>query len=193
MVEQQEAPGMPSGAMIAAAAAGEEAALEAFVRWAWPQVHRIAYLLTHERSASDDIAQDAVLAAVGAIDGFDSTRDAQPWVERIAANKAIDWLRRRQRSREVELVEDRLVEDPRLVHELAAAVDDAISSDVMDAFGELSPAQRETVVLRHLLDYEPAEIAEMLGMPAPTVRTHIHRGLLRLRELLSGTRGDGHE
>lgn len=175
----------PSADTIASAAAGQRDAIETFVCWAWPRAHRVAYMLTRDRLASDDIAQEAVIAAVRSLNGFDRTRDPQPWLERIAANRSIDWLRRAKRRREVELHEEELLpDDGELVRELATIVDRALSPDLMEALQALTDLQRESVVLRHLLDYRPAEIAEMLDLPAATVRTHIHRGLLRLRERL---------
>lgn len=177
-------PASTARAVMTAASAGDVTAIESFVRWAWPRAHRVAFLLTHDAGAAEDIAQEAVLSAVRAIPSFDLSRDPGPWLERIAANKAIDHLRLRQRRPESELIEEQLPDDSSLVRELTTAIDSAISAEVMEAFSGLSPEQRQTVVLRHLLDYEPSEIAEMLDLPGSTVRTHIHRGLGRLRERL---------
>lgn len=174
----------PEAGLLSRACSGDGAAIESFVRWAWPRAHRVAYLLTHDRAASEDAAQEATLAAVRALPTFDLSREPGPWLERIAANKALDFLRKRQRRHEAELFEEQLTDDTTQVEELAALVDASISADVMDAFGTLALEQRQSVVLRHLLDYQPVEIADMLAMPAPTVRTHIHRGLRRLREHL---------
>lgn len=177
-------PASTARAVITAASAGDAKATESFVRWAWPRAHRVAFLLTHDAGAAEDIAQEAVLSAVRTMPSFDLSRDPGPWLERIAANRAIDFIRRKQRRPEAELIEEQLPDESLLVRELTTTIESAISADVMEAFGGLSPVQRQTVVLRHLLDYEPAEIAEMLDLPGSTVRTHIHRGLQRLRERL---------
>ena len=50
------------------------------------------------------------------------------------------------------------------------------------ALRELPAEQRAVVVLRHLLEYTPGEIAAMLDLPRGTVNSRLRRGLDRLRE-----------
>ncbi len=58
--------------------------------------------------------------------------------------------------------------------------------DALDrAFGRLSPSERAVLVLRHYLELEPAEIAEILGVPAGTVRSRVHYALRALRAALA--------
>jgi RNA polymerase sigma-70 factor (ECF subfamily) len=55
---------------------------------------------------------------------------------------------------------------------------------LIDALRQLSPNQRAAIVLRHVLDLDIPEVARRMGIAAPTVRVHLHRGRKRLRELL---------
>src|SRR5689334_23581415 len=57
--------------------------------------HRAAYLVVHDAGAAEDIAQEAFLAAVRALDRFDRRRPFAPWLHRIVVNRAIDWARAR--------------------------------------------------------------------------------------------------
>jgi RNA polymerase sigma-70 factor (ECF subfamily) len=58
------------------------------------------------------------------------------------------------------------------------------------ALGELSAIQRTVLVLYHQEERSYEQIAVVLGMPIGTVRTHLHRGRARLRELIaSGSKG----
>jgi RNA polymerase sigma-70 factor (ECF subfamily) len=59
---------------------------------------------------------------------------------------------------------------------------------VVAALGELSPDHRAVIVLRHLLEYTPAEIAELLELPRGTVNSRLRRGLDELAERLEGER-----
>jgi len=52
------------------------------------------------------------------------------------------------------------------------------------ALGALPPEQRAVVVLRHLLEYTPGEIADLLDLPRGTVNSRLRRGLDRMREEL---------
>jgi RNA polymerase sigma factor (sigma-70 family) len=54
----------------------------------------------------------------------------------------------------------------------------------MDGLRRLSPNQRAAIVLRHVMDLDVAEVARRMGIATPTVRVHLHRGRVRLRELL---------
>ena len=54
----------------------------------------------------------------------------------------------------------------------------------MQALAALPPEQRAIVVLRHLFDYKPREIAEVLDLPPGTVGSRLHRALAALAERL---------
>jgi len=142
----------------------------------WPRAHRAAYLVVHDAAAAEDIAQDAFLAAVAALDRFDRRRPFAPWLHRIVVNRAIDWSRRESLRRD--LVES----EPQ-----APARDPEIGEDVMKALAQLPAEQRAVVVLRHLLEYTPHEIARMLELPRGTVNSRLRRALDRLGEVLEGS------
>ena len=82
-------------AWIRGAQAGSVPDLEQLFRAHWPRAYRAAYLVVHDGAAAEDIAQEAFLAAVRALDRFDRRRPFGPWLHRIVANRAIDWARAR--------------------------------------------------------------------------------------------------
>ena len=67
---------------------------------------------------------------------------------------------------------------------IAAPAPDGIGGELMPALAQLPPEQRAVVVLRHLLEYTPGEIARMLELPRGTVNSRLNRGLGRLRDLI---------
>lgn len=138
----------------------------------WRGAHRAAYLVVHDAAAAEDIAQDAFLAAVDALDHFDRRRPFAPWLHRIVINKAIDWARREALRREID--------DP-AGQPGPEAPPEAIGGEMMDALAQLPPEQRAVVVLRYLLEYTPGEIARMLELPRGTVNSRLRRALDRLR------------
>ena len=163
--------------LIRQARAGSADAIESLVRRHWDSAHRAAFLIVHDAAAAEDIAQEAMLAAVRSIDGFDRRRPFRPWLHRIVVNRSLDWLRARARRPEVSA-------DLAGETEAPAAGSDALSDELMRALGQLDPDQRALIVMRHLLGYRSAELARMLDLPAGTVRTRLARALTRLRELL---------
>jgi RNA polymerase sigma-70 factor, ECF subfamily len=157
---------------------GSAAALEELFRREWPRAYRAAYLVVHDAAAAEDIAQEAFLAAVRAIDRFDRRRPFGPWMHRIVVNRAIDVTRARALRREV---------DASAAHSAEAPADPPSSplpDDVVTALGGLSPEHRAVVVLRFVFDYTPGEIARVLDMPRGTVNSRLRRALDRLGEVI---------
>lgn len=148
---------------------GSSAALEELFRRHWSRAHRAAYLVVHDSAAAEDIAQEAFLAAIRHLDRFDRRRPFAPWLHRIVVNRAIDHARARALRAEAGL-------DPALP---APEVGDGgvPGSSLLTAIAALPPEQRAVIVLRHLLEYTPGEIAELLELPRGTVNSRLRRGL----------------
>ncbi|HEU4944348.1 MAG TPA: RNA polymerase sigma factor [Solirubrobacterales bacterium] len=161
--------------LIREAQRGSRDALAELYALHWPRAHRAAYLVVHDAGAAEDIAQDAFLAAVDALDRFDRRRPFGPWLHRIVINRAVDWGRREALRRSAG--------DPADQPD-AAAPAEAIGGELMPALAQLPPEQRAVVVLRHLLEYTPGEIARMLGLPRGTVNSRLRRSLDHLRDLI---------
>jgi RNA polymerase sigma-70 factor (ECF subfamily) len=156
---------------VRAAQSGSEEAMEALFRSHWGAAHRAAFLIVHDAAAAEDIAQEAFLAAIRALDRFDRRRPFGPWLHRIVVNRAIDWARARTLRREVA--------EP-LESEAPPERPAGWSDEVVGALAVLDPDQRAAVVLRHLLEYTPGEIAELLEIPRGTVNSRLRRALDRL-------------
>ncbi|HET7508108.1 MAG TPA: sigma-70 family RNA polymerase sigma factor [Solirubrobacterales bacterium] len=152
---------------------GSGAAMARLYSLHWRGAYRAAYLVVHDAAAAEDIAQDAFLAAVDALDRFDRRRPFRPWLHRIVVNRALDWARREALRRRVDGAES--VFEP-------LPPPEEIGGEMIAALKELPAEQRAVVVLRHLLEYTPGEIAEMLELPRGTVNSRLRRGLDRLRE-----------
>jgi RNA polymerase sigma-70 factor (ECF subfamily) len=163
-------PGREERAAVRGAQRGSLADLETLFRRHWPVAYRAAYLVVHDAAAAEDIAQEAFLAAVRALDHFDRRRPFGPWLHRIVVNRAIDWARRRELRREVG--GDALAEQP------AAPEPPHWTLDL----SRLSPDHRAVIVLRYMLQYTPGEIAELLDLPRGTVNSRLRRALDQLKE-----------
>jgi RNA polymerase sigma-70 factor (ECF subfamily) len=159
-------------ARVRGAQRGSASDLEALFRQHWPRAFRAAYLVTHDAAAAEDIAQEAFLSAVRALDRFDRRRPFGPWLHRIVVNRAIDWTRARRLRSEVELTESAAVVDP----------PDPAGGETLARLARLSPEQRAVVVMRYLLDMTPGEIATALDLPRGTVNSRLRRGLDSLAE-----------
>jgi RNA polymerase sigma-70 factor (ECF subfamily) len=165
--------GRDERAHVRGAQRGSASDLEALFRAHWPRAFRAAYLVTHDAGAAEDIAQEAFLAAIRALDRFDRRRPFGPWLHRIVVNRAIDWTRARNLRAEVELVD-------------ALPAPDAPRPDgeTLAALTRLSPEHRAVLVMRYVLDFTPGEIATELDLPRGTVNSRLRRGLDALGEEL---------
>jgi RNA polymerase sigma-70 factor, ECF subfamily len=157
---------------------GDAAALEELFRREWPRAYRAAYLVVHDAAAAEDIAQEAFLAAVRAIDRFDRRRPFGPWMHRIVVNRAIDVTRARSLRREVDAAAAETAEAP------PDPPTAPLSDELVSALGDLTPEHRAVVVLRYLFDYTPGEIAQALDMPRGTVNSRLRRALDHLGEVI---------
>lgn len=146
----------------------------------------IAYRLLGHREDAEDLVQDAFLAALEGIDGFDSSRPFGPWLYRIVTNRGLN-ARKARALRVTEEVPaetasrlpppDRLVERSEAHARLAAAL------------GALPERQRLVLQLYELEGISGPEIAEMLGLSEGTVRWHLHEARKALRKELERETG----
>jgi RNA polymerase sigma-70 factor (ECF subfamily) len=166
----------PEAALVRAAQRGSPEAVDELFRRHWPAAHRAAWLVVHDAAAAEDIAQEAFLAALRALDRFDRRRPLGPWLHRIVVNRAIDWTR--ARALRAEAAADAAPEPA------APDAEAPLDGGVLAALAGLGPEHRAVVVLRHLLGYTPGEIAAMLDLPRGTVNSRLRRALDALgREL----------
>jgi RNA polymerase sigma-70 factor (ECF subfamily) len=156
-------------ALVRSAQAGSADAVDELFRRHWPAAHRAAWLVVHDAAAAEDIAQEAFLSALRALDRFDRRRPLGPWLHRIVVNRAIDWSR--ARALRPETAADMLPEPT------APEAATAIGDELVAALTDLGPEHRAVVVLRHLLGYTPGEIAAMLDLPRGTVNSRLRRAL----------------
>lgn len=168
----------PESGVLRRAKAGSLADFDALFASHWPRAYRAAYLIVHDAAAAEDIAQEAFIAAIRALDRFDRRRPFGPWLHRIVVNRAIDWTRARALRREVAGAEES--------RDVAAPQESSrpYSDQLATALATLSPEHRAVVVLRHLLEYTPGEIARLLDLPRGTVNSRLRRGLDQLESEL---------
>jgi RNA polymerase sigma-70 factor (ECF subfamily) len=168
-------------AAVRGALRGDPAALDVLVRAHWPAAYRAAWLIVRDRHAAEDVAQEGFVAAIGALERFDRSRPFGPWLRTIVARRAIDAARSRAVRRE-----DPDGEAGALERVASPAVEPVLPTDeLLAAVAALPDDQRQVVVLRHLLDLTPGEIAEATGVPRGTVNSRLRRGLDTLARVLA--------
>lgn len=154
-----------------------EAELEDLYRREYRRVVALAYGLSGSRTAAEELAQEAFLAAHRSWDRIAGYEDPAGWVRRVVANKAVSRVRRRvAEARALARVGGR--RQP--LGELAPA-DDELWRQVR----RLPARQAQVVALHYLEDRSVADIAEVLALSSQTVKVHLHRGRRALAEALA--------
>lgn len=162
--------GKGDSTLVLAAQRGSSDALGSLFDRYWPVVWRAAYAVTGQRELASDAAQDAFLRAASALERFDHRRPFEPWLLRIAVNRAIDLLRAQRR-----LVSLDEADEP------AAFDEPAPDEDLLESIGRLDPERRTVIALHYWFDYTTPEIAEVMGVPVGTVASRLSRALGDLR------------
>jgi RNA polymerase sigma-70 factor (ECF subfamily) len=158
---------------------------EAFYAANRRDVVALAWSLSGDRSTAEELAQDAFLEALRSWDRIGRYERPDAWVRRVVANRAVSRFRR-GRSERGALTRLR-AERPRVVHEPSLPDEDERFWREVRA---LPPRQAQCVALHYLEERPVAEIAEILGCTASTVKVHLHRGRLALAARLDLTGGE---
>jgi RNA polymerase sigma-70 factor, ECF subfamily len=167
---------------------GDRDALELLLRGHYDRIHAVCRRITGNPADAADAAQNALIAVTRGLARFDDRSRFSSWAYRIAVNCSIDEIRRRSRARMVSLDELSASGGDGAAGPSAGAGDPETAAtrvDVDAALRRLPVEFRAPVVLRDMCGLDYAEIAEILQVPAGTVRSRIARGraaLVRLME-----------
>lgn len=136
----------------------------------------LLYTLTGERTAAEDLAQEAFTEAFRRWSEISRYENPGAWVRRVAVNRSVSRFRRHRN-------DDSALQRAgglRVVHSHLDETDDSF----WDAVRALPERQAQAVALFYLEDRSVAEIAEILDIATSTVKVHLHRGRLELARAL---------
>lgn len=134
--------------------------------------------LTGDRTAAEDLTAETFERAFRTWRRFDPRRGApRVWLCRIAHSAAVNWFRaeaRRQRREEAYVRDERMLAD--------SVFAEGLSPELELALRRLTPAEREVVALRVLLELDGPSAARVLGISVTACSTRLSRALKRLEE-----------
>ena len=156
---------------------GDESGFDELYRALWPRAVRAAYRIVGDPGRAEEAAQEAFVRAYDRWRSVSAHPAPAAWVLRVTINVALDAVRRKVpvvAPPETVCIEDQVV--------------DVLA--VARALSQLSARQRQTVAMRYFAGATEDEIAAALKMSRGTVKTHLARGVRRLRELLGSEEED---
>lgn len=167
---------------MAAAQAGDRAALNELLTRHYDRIYGLCRRLTGNDADALDAAQEALLSVVRGLPRFGGEASFRTWTYRIATNACWDELRRRRR-RAMPGLPDDLAARPGTADESQAVTE---RLDLETALAGLAPRARAAVVLRDWCGLSYEEVADVLDIPVGTVRSRLARGRAALADQLSG-------
>jgi len=184
------------GELIARVLAGNEAAYTVLVERHSDLVYAIVSRIVANEADADDVAQETFVRAYHALGRFRGDSKFSSWLYRIAVNRSLTHLKRKKRraaavdpdSGSRAEIESTLGRPPGSPDELVIAQEQ--SERVRAAVSELPPRYRMVVTLFYLEEKSYKEVAEILGIPMGTLKTHLHRARALLRDILAASDPD---
>ncbi|HJL39800.1 MAG TPA: sigma-70 family RNA polymerase sigma factor [Myxococcales bacterium LLY-WYZ-16_1] len=143
-----------------------------------PRVRNLVRYLVRGDGEVDDMAQQGLIAILKGLPSYRGDAPVERWADRIVARTVFAHLRRERRENEKRRVLA-LVPDPE-----AAPTGYGLRRDLVRWLDGLPEAQRDALVLHHVVGLTTPELAEWLGVSAETAKSRLRLGMQKLRERL---------
>ncbi len=176
--------------------AGDEEALARMIERYHARVYSLSYGVLRNAEDAEESTQDTFLTLYRKIGTFDESKKFFSWFYRVALNQAYSRARRRKPAAKISIQEHqpRFSDDGRLATvdwpDASVAIEDEASARELAAraaefIGELPRAYRDVIWMADVEEMPAAEIAEVLGISIPALKSRLHRARLHVRERLA--------
>jgi len=167
--------------IVRRAATGDRMAFRELVLEHSHAMFRLAWRLTCDSSAADDIVQEAFIKAWRNIGNFKMQSSFRSWIYRITVNASMDYLRKNARHRHEETQEPgwETIEHGSINPDPDLQID--VSTQTQAAMMSLSEAERAALMLRHFEGYSVKEIARILDLTTSACKQTIFRAVKKMR------------
>jgi len=171
--------------LIERASRGERAAAEALIRAHQASLYAYMLRMCGRPDMAEDVVQEAFVRVLTHLERFDFRFRFSTWLFTIARRLYVNMNQKMRPASDSDFVgaqpgragaPERPTIDREVRDNAAGAIDDCLMM--------LSPDQREALVLFHQHDWAISLIADHMGIPEGTVKSHLHRGRRKLRELI---------
>ncbi len=162
---------------------GDQTAFADLVREHQAMVFSLAHYFSRDRATAEDLAQEVFIHLYQNLGSIESPAHLKFWLRRVTSHRCIDYARK-QRMKTVS-VDD--APEPVAPSDFR---DSLMTAALRRIVATLPEKPRLVVTLRYQEDLDPSEIAELLGMPLNTVKSHLRRSLVILREKVTRSLGE---
>ena len=196
VIPRQTDPGVDETRLIAEIRAGNAEAYEYFVRRYQRKITRIAYRMLKDVGEADCAAQETFVRAYRNLDAFREGSTFETWLTRICVNWCKDRLKRRRLVvyfHQMPVPEEGPGPRDILAHPEPSPERRVLAREIRErlrgAIETLSPRQKAIFLLKHFEELSIPEIAEITGLDAGTIKSHLFRASAKIRLRLREFRG----
>jgi RNA polymerase sigma-70 factor (ECF subfamily) len=174
--------------LVARLRAGEPQAFAELVKRHTRAIYNVAYRFTNDAPEAENLTQETFLRAWNSLPRLALDKPLKPYFIRIAINLCHDWAEQHQvRVVPLEIENEENFSDD-ASDPLRAVSDQELREGVRAKLNALPPLYRTVIALRYNEEMSYEEMAAALDLPLNTVRTHLHRAKMKLREMLEQDR-----
>jgi RNA polymerase sigma-70 factor (ECF subfamily) len=165
--------------LVEAAQHGDREAYADLVRMRGDRLYALAHRILRDVDRTEDAVQEALVIAWRDLPGLRDPDRFDAWLHRLVVRSCLHEAVRQRR-----VVANLRVISPDLPDRSDDFLSVADRDQLERGFRRLDPQQRAILALRHFAGYEPAEIADILGIPAGTARSRLHHAHRAMRAAL---------
>lgn len=175
--------------LVLLAKEGNIPAFRALVEKHMRQAYNIAYGVVNDHAEAEDIAQESFVRVYQSIRSFRGDAQFSTWLYRIVANVSLNRMTKTKARQKHEIPIDQvtIAHQP---HTVTPDHADDLQGHIERAIHRLPTMQRAVVILRHLNGLSTKQVSGILRCSEGTVKTHLHRGLRKMRTLLAYLEAD---
>jgi len=174
--------------VITRARCGDKLALRELVDQHKDRLFAFIWRMTRNHHDAEEVCQDAFLKAFASLDSFRVEFRFSTWLFTIGYRMCLNRMRRKKAiNGDIDFASMPLQSHESPSDSIESAEAAQLRSDVWSAVDQLSPPQRASVLLFYRQSMSCQEISRILELPVATVKSHLHRARLRLRNMLEST------
>lgn len=178
--------------LISECIAGNEAALEMFVRQYETGVFRLAVSIVGDSAEAGEITQETFIAALRSLPAYQDKKSLKAWLYTIALNRSRSHLRKRKVFERLRATLTTIlqIETEKQVLPEEAVIQSEKETQIWRALNELDERHRIVVILRYFHELSVTEISEILSVHEGTIHSRLHSAREKLRNTLKHWHGE---
>ena len=178
--------------LISECIAGNEAAIEIFVRQYETGVFRLALSIVGDQTEANEITQETFIAALKSLRSYEERKSLKAWLYTIALNYSRSHLRKRKTLERLRNTLNSIfrVETQKQVSPEESAVQNDKAAEIWSALNQLDEPFRTVIILRYFHELPISEISTILSANEGTIHSRLHTARERLRNALNHLHGE---